>query len=195
MARTNLRPGRLRIIGGRWRGQPIDFPADAGIRPTGDRVRETLFNWLQFELPGRSCLDLYAGSGALGFEALSRGAESATLVERLAPVADQLERTRRALGADGALIRRTDAERFIDEHDAPPFGLVFLDPPFGATPIDGLCERLAEHGLVAPGTLVYIETSSTTPRPRLPAGWRWRREKKTGQVCYYLAEISGPDHP
>ncbi len=192
MARANRRPGSLRIIGGEWRGQRIDFPPDSGIRPTSDRVRETLFNWLQFALPGAHCLDLYAGSGALGFEALSRGAASAILVEREPAIVERLERTRAALGAERAEIRRDEAGRFLDDYPGPPFGIVFLDPPFTSPRLSEDCARLAERGLVRAGGLVYLEAAADTETPSLPTGWRWRKRKKAGQVCYYLAENPGP---
>ena len=192
MARANRKAGRLRIIGGEWRGRRIDFPSDGAIRPTSDRVRETLFNWLQFELPGARCLDLYAGSGALGFEALSRGAASVVFVEREPDTFAQLERTRAILGAEGADIRRDEAGRFLGTYSGPPFGLVFLDPPFTSPRLSDDCARLAERGLVRTGGLVYLEAAAASDPPSLPPGWRWRKRKKTGQVCYYLAENPGP---
>ncbi len=119
--------GRLRIIGGRWRSRRIEFAAVAGVRPTADRIRETLFNWLRDVIPGARCLDLYAGSGALGFEALSRGAGSVVLVDQDIRVVQQLQASAEQLGARDAQVVWSEALEFLAQDSKPAFDVVFLD--------------------------------------------------------------------
>lgn len=189
-----MKPGRqvLRIIGGDWRGRRLRFPAEADLRPTADRVRETLFNWLAFDIPGARVLDLFAGSGALGLEALSRGAAEAVFVERNPAVAAVLRENLATLGATGR------AEIVVGDATGPlagiasPFDIVFLDPPFRSDMIGPVCEALAKGGRLAPGALVYIEYDRRRGEPRLPPGWEVRRRKAAGGVGYALA---CPDQP
>ena len=182
--------GQLRIIGGRWRGRRLAFPEAGGVRPTPDRVRETLFNWLQTVVPGARCLDLYAGSGALGLEALSRGAGGVVFVERDRKLAAQLRSNLEALDAAGAEVVQRDAESYLN---GPPrrFDLVFLDPPFRRGLLGPLCQRLARGGWLAPNARVYLECEAEADPPSLPPGWELLRSKKAGQVGYHLA-AAGP---
>ncbi|KPK59373.1 MAG: hypothetical protein AMJ59_11445 [Gammaproteobacteria bacterium SG8_31] len=182
--------GLFRIIGGRWRGRRLNFPSMNGVRPTGDRVRETLFNWLQPVIEGARCLDLYAGSGALGLEALSRGAGEVVFVDRQAPLVRAIEGHLRTLGAEGASCVCQDALRFL-RGPAKTFDLVFLDPPFGTTDWSALCSVLADGGWLAGGARVYIEDAADAPQPILPEGWTLLRSAKAGNVRYHLA--SAPD--
>jgi len=177
---------RLRIIGGKWRGRRWQFPAGE-IRPTGDRVRESLFNWLQGRIEGRRCLDLYAGSGALGLEALSRGAAHCVFVDRDAQAIAALGALLREWGAgsDSVQLEHCSAEQFL-ARTAQRFDLVFLDPPFAATAIATSAARLAAAGLLAPGALVYLEHPRTPPLPPLPAAWRVVRSGAAGAVGYDL---------
>ena len=178
--------GVFRIIGGKWRGRKLRFPSLPGVRPTGDRVRETLFNWLQPVIPGARCLDLYAGSGALGLEALSRGAGDVLFVDREASLVEAIRNHVRNLGAEGASCVCEKAEIFLSSAGRP-FDLVLLDPPFGTAAWRELCAALAEGGWLAPRARVYLEEAADAPPPDLPAGWRVLRSAKAGNVRYHLA--------
>jgi 16S rRNA (guanine966-N2)-methyltransferase len=192
-------PGQLRIIGGRLRGRRLPVPHQPGLRPTTDRVRETLFNWLAAELPGSRCLDCFAGSGALGFEAYSRGAAEVVLVERAAPVAARLaanaEILRAAAVADPQLpngrleVVPADVLRWLATRPPAPFDIVFLDPPFADAVLDETCGQLT-RGWLAAGAAIYLETPATAPMPALPEDWHVDRERTAGQVRYALARVS-----
>jgi 16S rRNA (guanine966-N2)-methyltransferase len=173
---------RVRIIGGEWRSRIIHFPPAAMLRPTPDRVRETLFNWLGQRLDGLACLDLFAGSGALGFEALSRGARRAVLVERDRAVARALRENARKLDAKGADIVESEAIAYLAR---PPerFDVVFLDPPYASGLAQRALDRLAPW--VAPGARVYVESGDALGALR---GWRAVREDRAGTVRYALLE-------
>ncbi|HCO43203.1 MAG TPA: 16S rRNA (guanine(966)-N(2))-methyltransferase RsmD [Gammaproteobacteria bacterium] len=175
----------MRIIAGRWRGRRLRFPADAGIRPTPDRVRETLFNWLQGVIGGARCLDLFAGSGALGIEALSRGADSVVLVERNPRVAGYLRDTLALLDTGAGEVQQAEATAFL-RHAGRRFDVVFLDPPFLEGALAPLLEALACSDQLAPGALVYIEHAARFSPPPLPAGFEVRRSKRAGEVGYHL---------
>jgi 16S rRNA (guanine966-N2)-methyltransferase len=198
MARVGKRtaPGgkpanRLRIIGGSWRGRPLAFPPVEAVRPSPDRVRETLFNWLQGSIVGARCLDLFAGSGALGFEALSRGASHVTFVDREPRLGRHLTETLRRLGADSAVVVVQDATAFLR---SPPqrFDVVFLDPPFASGLLQEVCNALT-HDWLASEAWVYIESPADQPLPVLPAGWSVHRTKRAGQVGYHLLRVA-PAH-
>lgn len=175
----------VRIIGGRWRGRRLRFPADAGIRPTPDRVRETLFNWLQGVIAGARCLDLFAGSGALGIEALSRGADSAVLVERNPRVAAYLRDTLALLETGAGEVQQVEAAAFL-RHAGRRFDVVFLDPPFAEDALAPLLQELVRGGQLAPGALVYIEHAVRGGPPPLPPGFELHRSKRAGEVGYHL---------
>lgn len=181
--------GEVRIIGGRWRGRKIRFPSDSQIRPSPDRVRETLFNWLEPSIRGARCLDLFAGSGALGFESLSRGAAGAVLVERDPAIVAHLKSLAKELAPDTASVVQADAPAWLGG-PAQRFDVVFLDPPFGSGLLPGLLQRLDRGGWLAPGALVYLECGMADGVPGLPAGWRMHRSGRAGDVGYYLA--AGP---
>lgn len=190
MARTE--PGRLRLIGGRWRGRRLPVLAQPGLRPTSDRIRETLFNWLAPSIEGCRVLDCFAGSGALGLEAASRGAGSVTMIERNAAVADRLKANVRELGADQVSVYRADVLAWLARASLVPVDCCFLDPPFGAGLLAPALQRLDAGGWLTVGALVYIETDRATPLPQVPGHWRWLREKQAGQVRYALARV-GPE--
>ena len=179
---------RLRIIAGRWRGRRWQFP-QGEIRPTSDRVRETLFNWLQGKTSGRRCLDLYAGSGALGLEALSRGAAHCVFVDTDAGAIAALGDVLRKWGADSASVQleRCGAAQFL-ARPARPFGLVFLDPPFAQGALAASVAQLETRGWLAPGSLVYLEHPRDSPLAELPPGWQPLRSGAAGAVGYDLYE-------
>ncbi len=179
---------RLRIIAGQWRGRRWQFP-DAQIRPTSDRVRETLFNWLQGRIAGRHCLDLYAGSGALGLEALSRGAAHCVFVDHnaqaLAGLGDVLREWGAASGTAELVHER--AEHFL-ARAARAFELVFLDPPFEGQALAKVVAQLQAGGWLAPGCLVYLEHPRNSALPPFPADWQALRHGTAGAVGYDLYE-------
>lgn len=180
------RQNRLRIIGGRWRGVPISFPDHIELRPSPDRVRETLFNWLAPIILDARCLDLFAGSGALGIEALSRGAAAAVFVERAAKVAQGIQHTLQRLAAQGATVLMADARQYLDARVEQPFDIVFLDPPYSAGLLQEACAKLAANGWLAPSARVYLESPAQDPLPRLPVNWVVQRSRQAGQVGYHL---------
>jgi 16S rRNA (guanine966-N2)-methyltransferase len=188
-ARTKSLPnkttGEVRIIGGLWRGRKIQFANAEGLRPTSDRIRETLFNWLTPVMEGACCLDLFAGSGVLGFEAASRGASQVTMIESATAAAAQLKKTRTLLQAEQVEILPADALRALRELNKP-FEIIFLDPPFASGLWLPVLSAIDRQQLLAPHGLIYIEYPSRQPL-QLPAGWQWRRHKKAGEVCYGLA--------
>ncbi len=157
-----------------------------GLRPTSERIRETLFNWLAPTIHGARCLDLFAGTGALGFEALSRGAGSVQLVENAAVAAAQLRENIEALQATDISIRQEDAFEVLRGDVADQYDLVFIDPPFAGGRYEELCKLLDEHGWLSPGALVYIEQDRKQPAPALPAHWKIVKEKTAGNVRYAL---------
>lgn len=175
----------MRIIGGRWRRWRIPISPDADIRPTPDRVRETLFNWLMPVIDGMRCLDLFAGTGALGIEALSRGASEAWFVEQYPPAAVALERLLQELDCENGSVVTGDALQFLRDASRP-FDLVFLDPPFKGIDLKNLC-TLLDQGLLRPGAHIYLEVSRLSGLPELPRDWRIVRERTAGDVRYALA--------
>lgn len=184
-------PGRVRIIGGRWRGRRLPVADLPGLRPTGDRARETLFNWLAPVIEGSRCLDCFAGSGALGFEAASRGARRVTLIERARPAARVLQANAERLGAGAIEVVAEDALIWLERAAGEPYDVCFLDPPFADALLAPALERLVAGGWLAAGARVYFERDPAAGGVALPAGWRWLREKRAGRVCFALAE-AGP---
>jgi 16S rRNA (guanine966-N2)-methyltransferase len=182
----------LRIIGGRWRGRKLRFPAGAAIRPTPDRVRETLFNWLGARIAGARVLDLFAGSGALGLEALSRDAGHVSFVEQDERAVRELRARLAEWQAQDAVVTRADALHYL-RGSARPFDLVFLDPPFASSLLGEAARLLEERGWLAPGALVYVEGAARAGLPPLPAGWQALKAKRAGEVGYHLFAHPRPD--
>nr|WP_246194628.1 16S rRNA (guanine(966)-N(2))-methyltransferase RsmD [Allochromatium palmeri] len=180
----------MRLIGGRHRGRRLSFPDQPGLRPTPDRVRETLFNWVAPLIEGARCLDLFAGSGALGFEALSRGAGDVVLIERAAAVARQLRLNAELLGAANLQVHQADALAWLETTPGTPFDLVFLDPPFAEDLLAPAIERLDRHGWLVPESRVYLEAPVHVGFPPLPESWELIRDKTAGQVRYGLASVN-----
>jgi 16S rRNA (guanine966-N2)-methyltransferase len=181
----------LRIIGGTWRGRKLRFPASAAIRPTPDRVRETLFNWLGAAVRGAQCLDLFAGSGALGLEALSRGAAHVTFIERDAAAAQALSMLLTEWQAADARVVRADALRYL-AGVARPLDIVFLDPPFASQLLGAAAARLDERHWLKAGALIYVECAAGDGLPQLPASWQPLKAKQAGEVGYHLFAHAAP---
>jgi 16S rRNA (guanine966-N2)-methyltransferase len=175
----------LRIIGGTWRGRKLRFAPQAAIRPTPDRVRETLFNWLAAATPGAQCLDLFAGSGALGLEALSRGAAHVTFVEQDAAAARELQARLAQWQAADARVERADALTFL-AGTARPFDIVFLDPPFAARLLSRAAALLEARHWLTRGALIYVECAARKALPPLPSSWQPLKAKRAGEVGYHL---------
>lgn len=183
--KTPSATGQIRIIGGQWRGRKLPVLHSEGLRPTTDRIKETLFNWLMFDIRDRRCLDLFAGSGSLGFEALSRHATEVVLVEKDATVAAQLKRNLATLPAAPGTVVQADAEQYLQQ-PAQPFDLVFLDPPFHKELLPNVCALLEANGWLSDGAFIYIEREQGLALPALPANWRLHKDKQAGQVSYQL---------
>ena len=181
--------GRLRIVAGKWRSRLLPVADLPGLRPTAERIRETLFNWLASSIDGKRCLDLFAGTGALGFEALSRGAGQVVFVESSVAAVRVLEESASTLAATGALVHNADALTYL-KGGSQPFDIVFLDPPFATDLLQDLCKLLDDCNWLADGARIYLEQNRDRPLPELPAGWTILKEKTAGQVRYALAAIS-----
>ena len=181
------RPGGLiRIIGGDWRGRKLPVLHQDGLRPTSDRVRETLFNWLQFELVGRRCLDVFAGSGALGFEAKSRGAGELLMLEKSPQVARQLSQNCQLLNDRSIKVEATDSLKYLAHKPEHEFDLVFIDPPFHQNLVQPTLNLLFENAWVSHQAWLYIEQEKSLDWPSLPSGWQIYREKTTNQTRFAL---------
>jgi 16S rRNA (guanine966-N2)-methyltransferase len=184
--------GVLRIIGGEWRGRKLRFRAARGLRPTPDRVSETVFNWLAPHIHGVRCLDLFAGSGALGLEALSRGAGFVRFIDNNAGSLARIEEHLASLDCSSADCRAGDALRLLKvEVEVEAFDIVFLDPPFGESLLEPVAHALEEGRWLAPDALIYLEAGSREPPPALPDTWQLHREKTMGDVRFSLFVRAG----
>ena len=182
----------VRIIGGEFRSRKLDFPDANGLRPTGDRIRETLFNWLQDSIQGEDCLDLFAGSGALGFEALSRGAKRVDFIEKDRAAAAALENNIKRLDANQGNVFCADALQWIDgrTHQASKYGLVFLDPPFAGPLLAAAIAKLEDAEIMRPDCLVYVENDTHSEGVVIPSHWQEMKKKRAGAVNYSLLKVS-----
>ena len=183
------KPGRLRIVAGKWRSRLLPIPDVEGLRPTSERIRETLFNWLGPRVYGTRCLDLFAGTGALGLEALSREASQVVFVESSRKAVQALRNSIELLDATNADIVHDDAIGYLGRCDADSFDIVFLDPPFADNLTDDLCRLIAERALLRPGGFIYIEQDRQSALPDLPEGWQVTRSKTAGNVRYSLISV------
>jgi 16S rRNA (guanine966-N2)-methyltransferase len=177
---------QLRIIGGQWRGRKLLFPNVEGLRPTGDRIRETLFNWLAPDIQGARCLDLFAGSGALGLEALSRGASYSLLLERDYQAAQALKENLHTLKADSRQLLQVDSLKYLASGNPDaPFDVVFIDPPFGLDLWQQVIENLEQGNWLGADACIYLEAPRDYPIVT-PTHWHLHRAKQAGQVSYRL---------
>lgn len=183
-----MKQGQVRIIAGKWRGRRLKVPDIKGLRPTPDRVRETLFNWLAPMLPGAFCLDLFAGTGVLGFEALSRGARSVVMVDRSIEVIRLLQEELVLFDATkDALVYQAKVPSQLRQ-TAEPFDIVFLDPPYNDNLLIPTCHYLEENGFLARSAHIYLEAREAINSADLPANWHLLKSQKAGQVLYHLAK-------
>jgi len=182
--------GTVRIIAGDWRGRRLPVPDLPGLRPSGDRSRETLFNWLQGHMRGAACVDLFAGTGVLGLEAVSRGAASAVLVEKARQAAVQLRTSIEMLNADeqsrNVTVVEADALQWLKSQPPASFDLVFIDPPFGQGLAEAALQELQRGQHLKPGGLVYLEMARSETLPPLAANWELLKEQTLGEVKMYL---------
>ena len=179
-------PGEVRIISGKWRGRKLAVLNAEGLRPTTDRVKETLFNWLMHDIDGARVLDCFAGSGSLAFEALSRHASHATLVEREALQARQLQQNISKLQCDNAKVLQQDCLGYLSATATNQFDVVFIDPPFRKQLALPCCNALEQNNWLAQQALIYLETEKELQVSELPANWRLLKEKIAGQLAYRL---------
>lgn len=178
--------GQLRIIAGEWRSRRLGFPDAPGLRPTPDRVRETLFNWLAPYIEGAKVLDAYTGSGALYLEALSRGAGDSVALDSNPAAIASLRQNLETLRCPRGQVIQTDAQRYLQGEPKLAFDLVFLDPPFNQGLLPTTCALLEERQWLAENAWIYTESETPPSTLQLPGNWRLHREKKAGQVYYAL---------
>lgn len=178
---------QIRIIGGKWRSRKITFPNTLDLRPTPDRVRETLFNWLTPYLEGARCLDLFAGSGALGLEALSRDALEVVAIENNREALQALNDNIRHLKADRITTIMSDALTWL-ETNSTPFDIIFLDPPYQSHALRSVFSLLEANNWLQESSLIYFESHTPFKLDDLPQTWHLLRDKKAGRVYYYLAQ-------
>lgn len=199
MKKNSTKPGNsLRIIAGKWRSRKLAFPDVEGLRPTADRVRETLFNWLQDTITREDCLDLFAGSGACGIEALSRGARHVTFVDSSAAAIKAIRANLDVLQAEGYELICEDSLRWLQTRaqsgttHQPLYGLVFVDPPFATDLLARSAAALEQSGLLRDDALVYLEWASDIPSVGLPANWQMLKSKRAGVVYFCLYQRRAP---
>ncbi|PIE41806.1 MAG: 16S rRNA (guanine(966)-N(2))-methyltransferase RsmD [Gammaproteobacteria bacterium] len=193
---SNRAKQQLRIIGGQWRGRKLTFTPEQGLRPTLDRFRETLFNWLMFDIEGANCLDLFAGSGALGLEALSRGARQVTFIEKSKAAARQIEQHLTTLQCKQGAVINTDAIGWLERAKAlsndtcntDAFDIVFLDPPFHSSLLQQALEKLLNNSYIKNHGYIYIEAENSFQLPPLPQGWQLNREKQVKNKVFFLLQ-------
>ncbi|MGI9274392.1 MAG: 16S rRNA (guanine(966)-N(2))-methyltransferase RsmD [Endozoicomonas sp.] len=178
--------GQLRIIAGEWRSRKLPVADLPGLRPTSDRVRETVFNWLAPYVPGAKVLDCFSGTGALSLEALSRGASEAVMLEMAATAANTLKSNLATLNAENARVINTDSMKWLKQPAQTPFDLIFLDPPFRKDLLKETCQLLEDNGYLNDDTLIYIEGEKELLPLPVPETWSFLRQKNAGQVCFSL---------
>ncbi|PLA74231.1 16S rRNA (guanine(966)-N(2))-methyltransferase RsmD [Hydrogenovibrio sp. SC-1] len=190
--RRNPSQGQIRIIGGDFRGRKLPVRSAEGLRPTSDRMRETLFNWLQFDIAGMTCLDVFAGTGALGLEALSRGASRVDFLELDADNVKQLQQNIQTLNINHATLTQTDSLQWLQQACTQPYDLIFLDPPFGKGLMQPVLDTIFQQKWIQNNQAwLYLEQEKSLNWPLLPSNWQLYREKTTSQVKMSLWHSSG----
>lgn len=186
--------GFVRIISGQWRSRRLPVKDSLGLRPTTDRVKETLFNWLMNDIAGARCLDCFAGSGSLGFEALSRYAEQVVMIEKDVKAAAQLTENLASLGVDSNDVKNMDCIDYLKQSDTP-FDIVFIDPPFRLGLVNKTVALLEQNNWLKPNSLIYVEIESENTDLKIPATWQLIKEKLAGQVKYQLYQKKVSQNP
>ncbi len=186
--RNNQKKNQLRIIGGEWRGRKLPFTTSAGLRPTPDQVRETLFNWLQPIIAGAHCIDLYSGSGALGFEAISRGAASVIMLDNQNHVTRQLHDNALTLKCRQATIVNQSALNYLAHPASHTLHIAFIDPPYQKGMVEPSCRLLEENNWLAPGAMIYLEAEKELSTLPVPDNWEILRSKKSGHLRFHLLQ-------
>ncbi|AGI31930.2 TPA: 16S rRNA (guanine(966)-N(2))-methyltransferase RsmD [Mannheimia haemolytica] len=182
--------GEVRVIAGLWRGRKLPVLNAEGLRPTTDRVKETLFNWLMHDIAHSRCLDCFAGSGSLGIEALSRQAQAVVFLEKFANAANQLKKNLQALKSEQGSVIHTDTLAYLaQKNNGEPFNIVFIDPPFHQGFVPQVLNLLAENNWLAPNAILYVETEKNHPPLELPQGWQILKEKAAGMVVSRLIQL------
>ena len=189
VSKLDKAPQHVKIIAGQWRGTKLPVLPKEGVRPTSNRVRETLFNWLQASIEGSHCLDMFAGSGALGFEAVSRGACSATLVDNDPSITEVLADQAKRLQANNIEIVCVDSLQFCLQARTQ-YDFIFIDPPFSRFNLAEILEKISHSNILKDSTLIYIEGPADHLPEQLPADWHWKRQSKAGDVEYGLIRTS-----
>lgn len=177
---------KIKIIGGQWKGTNLTFLNELELRPTGNRIRETLFNWLQPNIQGSICLDLFAGSGCLGLEAQSRGATECVMVEKNEKVINHLVENIEKLGASTALIHDDALNYLASKEPSKTFDIVFIDPPFDSIIYESITRALESNNWLSHDALIYIEARSDASMFQIPDNWSLFREQVAGNVRYML---------
>ncbi|MFO6425464.1 16S rRNA (guanine(966)-N(2))-methyltransferase RsmD [Motilimonas sp. KMU-193] len=183
---TSGKQGQIRIIAGQWRGRKLPVKDLEGLRPTTDRVKETVFNWLAMDIRGTTCLDCFSGSGSLGLEALSRYATSAVLLERDKSAAKQLQTNLDTVKASNAKVICTDSMSYLAQTAQQKFDLVFVDPPFRKGLLEPCCQLLETNGWLKDNALIYLEREKELEQLTLPTNWGLIKDKAAGQVIYQI---------
>lgn len=182
----------LRIIGGCFKGRKIIFAPSATLRPTTDRIRETVFNWLQPHITNATCLDLFAGSGALGLEACSRGAQYVTFIDQNTQSIKHIQNLIHTWGIHNATAIRQDARHYLQQLSPQNIKLIFLDPPFHTDLLSQCVQLITAHNWLAPNSLIYTEQAATT-NWQPPQNWHLHKSKTTAQICYSLWIVQKPN--
>lgn len=177
---------QVRIIAGKWRGRKINFQEGQGLRPTTDRLRETLFNWLAPVIEGSHCLDLFAGSGAIGFEALSRGAQKVLLVDQSLAVLKSLKENIQSLQCESVELHLKESLRFLKKYTGEPFDIIFLDPPFYIGLAQKAINLIFQHDILKQNGYLYLEQEHKAPMPVFPKKWEILKDEKRGHVRVFL---------
>ena len=187
MSNLKSAPQNVKIIAGRWRGTKLKVLLKEGVRPTSNRIRETLFNWLQTSIEGSHCLDMFAGSGALGFEAISRGASTVTLIDNDPAIINILTEQAKQLQAENIKTQCIDALEYIGQTKCQ-FDYIFIDPPFSKFNLDKVLQKISSSSILKANTAIYVEAPIGGLPETLPSNWQWKRQSKAGDVEYGLIE-------
>lgn len=188
---TSKAMGEVRVIAGLWRGRKLPVLNAEGLRPTTDRVKETLFNWLMMDVANARCLDCFSGSGALGIEALSRQAQAVVFLEKFATATQQLKKNLASLKTDKGTVINTDTLAYLaQKNNDNPFDIIFIDPPFHHQFVPQILPLLQQNNWLAENALIYVETEKNHPPLPLAENWQIIKEKSAGMVTSRLIQVT-----